>query len=53
MSSYGELPHSMSGKPILKPFDANVCAHQPYQDNEYQDHYYVGESLEDVIAKFR
>ena len=53
LSSYGELLHSLSGKPSLLPFDPKVCAVQPYQDQDYQDIYFVAESLDDALHKFR
>ncbi len=53
LSSYGELLHAMSGKPTLLPFDADKCAAQPYQDQTYQDIYFVANSLEDAITKIR
>ena len=53
LSSYGELLHSFSGKPTLMPFDPTICAVQPYQDQDYQGVYFVAESLEDVVAKYR
>jgi len=53
LSSYGELLHALSGKPELLPYDPSACAVQPYQDQDYQDTYFVAESLEDSLEKFR
>jgi len=53
LSSYGELLHALSGKPQLLPYDPSVCAVQPYQDQDYQDTYFVAQSLEDSLQKFR
>lgn len=53
LSSYGELNHSLSSKPELRPFEPEKTAVQPYQDVEYQDIYYVAESFNDAKEKFR
>ena len=37
----------------LLPYDPLVCAVQPYQDQDYQDVYFVADSLEDALQKFR
>lgn len=53
LSSFGELKHALSGKPQLLPFEPSVSAVQPYQDQDYQDVYFVSESFEDTKTKFR
>jgi len=53
LSSYGELNHALSDKPQLLPYNPSVCAVQPYQDQDYQDTYFVAESLDDALQKFR
>ncbi|XP_054274401.1 tyrosine 3-monooxygenase-like [Macrosteles quadrilineatus] len=53
LSAYGELLHAISDKPEHRPFDPQVTAVQPYQDQEYQPIYYVAESFEDAKEKFR
>ncbi|KAL7636639.1 UNVERIFIED_CONTAM: hypothetical protein RMT77_013416 [Armadillidium vulgare] len=53
LSSFGELQHSLSNKPEHKEFDPSVTAIQPYQDQDYQDLYFVSESIDDAQKKFR
>ena len=53
LSSYGELLHSLSDKPECRDFDPLSASVQPYDDQAYQDIYYVAESLEDAMDKFR
>lgn len=53
LSSFGELQHSLSDRPILKAFEPSVTSLQPYQDQDYQDVYFVAESIEDAQNKFR
>lgn len=53
LSSYGELLHSLSDKPEFRPFDPASAAVQEYDDQAYQDIYYVAESFEDAMEKFR
>ena len=53
LSSYGELLHSLSEKPEYRPFDPASAAIQEYDDQAYQDIYYIAESFEDMMEKFR
>ena len=53
LSSYGELLHALSDKPEYRPFDPVSAAVQEYDDQAYQDIYYVAESFEDMMEKFR
>ena len=53
LSSYGELLHSLSDKPEFRDFDPVSAAVQEYDDQAYQDIYYVAESFEDAMDKFR
>jgi len=53
LSSYGELLHSFSDVPELREFDPASAAVQVYEDQGYQDVYYVASSFEDAMEKFR
>ncbi|XP_069821754.1 tyrosine 3-monooxygenase isoform X1 [Dendropsophus ebraccatus] len=53
LSSYGELLHSLSDEPELRPFDPDEAAIQPYQDLNYQSVYFVSESFADAKEKLR
>lgn len=53
LSSYGELLHSLSDKPEYREFDPASAAIQEYDDQAYQDIYYIAESFEDAMEKFR
>ena len=55
LSSFGELLHSLSSKPEVeyRSFDPASAAVQEYDDQAYQNIYYVAESFEDAKAKFR
>ena len=55
LSSYGELLHSLGTGPEIeyRPFDPASAAVQEYDDQAYQNIYYVAESFEDAKAKFR
>ena len=53
LSSYGELQHALSDQPQLLPYEPSTTCVQPYQDQDYQDTYFVAESLTDAQEKFR
>lgn len=53
LSSYGELKHSLSETPEQRDFDPSVTCVQPYQDQDYQDVYFVAESITDAQNKFK
>ena len=51
--SYGELLHSLSDAPEYRDFDPSSASVQEYDDQAYQNIYYVAESFEDAVEKFR
>lgn len=53
LSSYGELLYALSDKPELRDFDPASAAVQEYDDQAYQEIYYVAQSFEDAMEKFR
>ena len=55
LSSYGELLHSLSCKPEIeyRSFNPACAAVQEYDDQAYQNIYYVADSFDDAKAKFR
>ena len=53
LSSYGELEHALSDKPEHRHFEPKTTAVQAYQDQDFQDVYFVAESFQDVKDKFR
>lgn len=55
LSSYGELLHALSDKPNIeyRPFDPATCCVQEYDDQAYQDVYFVANSVDDARQKFR
>jgi len=55
LSSYGELLHSLSHKPTVqyRPFEPDIASITEYDDQAYQDIYYVAESFDDVKSKLR
>ncbi|TRY73897.1 hypothetical protein TCAL_01528 [Tigriopus californicus] len=53
LSSYGELLYALSDKPELRDFEPASAAVQEYDDQAYQEIYYVAQSFEDAMEKFR
>ncbi|XP_061438265.1 tyrosine 3-monooxygenase-like [Rhineura floridana] len=53
LSSYGELMYALSKKPEYKPFDPDVMALQPYQDQTFQPIYFVAEHFEDAKSQLQ
>ncbi|KAM9313211.1 tyrosine 3-monooxygenase-like [Gastrophryne carolinensis] len=53
LSSCGELKYALSNKPELRPFDPEVTAIQPYEDNCFQPVYFVSENFEESKTKLQ
>merc|ERR1719193_51084 len=55
LSSTGELLHSLSGRASIehRPFDPVSASVQAYDDQDYQDVYFVAESFEDAKLRLR
>jgi len=55
LSSYGELEHALSQKPTIeyRPFDPVSACVQEYDDQAYQDIYYIADTFDDAKMKLR
>ncbi|XP_015720141.1 tyrosine 3-monooxygenase-like [Coturnix japonica] len=53
LSSYGELTYALSNEPEYKPFDPEVTAVHPYQDQAFQPVYFIAENFEDAKTKLQ
>ena len=53
MSAYGELQHALSDKPTKKPFKPEEVSLQAYDDQNFQEVYFVADSFEIMKEQFR
>ncbi|CAF3319629.1 unnamed protein product [Rotaria socialis] len=53
LSSFGELQHALSPTPQIKPFEPETTVIQEYQDEDYQQIYFLAETFEDAKEKLR
>lgn len=53
LSSYGELIHCLTDKPERRPFDPEKAAVQKYQDQDYQELYFVADSFEEARSQLK